>query len=534
MSFLFCLSSILTRPRFVINPLVSRIVVDEAHNTYTTESYRPAMLALRQLKRAVVTRVFLTATLLPGHESALAHSVGIPPTGKTLILRSPTARANHSIQVATVDPSSRDAFDVTMQLATLLLESWEEDPSARGIIFIRARRDVDPFKSTAKFPVCTYHGHMHDEEREEQLRTWLSDSRTSGPKWIVATTALLHGVDYPTVNCVIFLGVPYGLYDFVQGSGRAGRSGQKALIAIVHSSVGSQTQQKSNAGGFTCEEGVGKMLKSPGCRRAVVSEFMDGQRITCSTLPNSELCDMCGELDPMVKQAIITSELIKTSGTPPNHTVHHSSPVLPTPMSSQTFRPRSPPVASPTALFNGKTAQISYKTRQEHAQAVKDLLSKLSGCFACRIVDPSHRPCHDSCANSGASSCTVSHHLPFSCRGLPQNTAWIDFRKAFPWPKDGWRCYFCGLPGSAVTDEHKLKVPNGNKCRYCDSAHAAAWYVLTTPHLLQGVGRDLGFAPDPNVDVERSFSQWLASYGSEKEDLRLLSVFQWLCAQFYH
>jgi len=75
---------------------------------------------------------------------------------------------------------------------------------------------------------------MLDGERDQQLTGWLSEG--SPKKWMVATTALLLGVDYPRVDAVVFLESPYGVYEFVQGTGRAGRSGQKSLIAIVRQS----------------------------------------------------------------------------------------------------------------------------------------------------------------------------------------------------------------------------------------------------------------------------------------------------------
>jgi hypothetical protein len=487
------------------------------------------MHALHHLGLAGVPKILLTATLLPNHEQVLADWLGIPPEGRTLVLRSPTARANHSIQVAPVNCASQDIFDVGLQLVTMLLRSWEREHLVRGIVFVKTVRDMEMFRSSANFPLCCYHGRMSDEDKERQLHMWLSDP---GPKWIVATTALLHGVDYPRVDAVIFLGSPYGLYDFVQGAGRAGRSGQKSLIAIIHPSSGFWKRGEGNK--YSCQEGVERMLKSPTCRRASVSEFMDDHITTCATLPGSEPCDICaGGLHPIVQQAILTSMPAKTCTIPPSSPGHHPSPVAPALTPSQNFHPREPPVISASALFNGKAAQVSYKSRHEHARDIKDLISKVSGCFTCRIVHPKHQACHDQCAKSGATSCAVFNHLPFSCTSLPHKIGWIEFRRSLPWKKDVFRCYFCGLPSSVTsTGEHKHNVPNGNKCLYCDSTLAAAWHVLKTPDLLEAVKCDLGFNPDPNADLERSFSEWLVSYGPATEDIRLLAVFSWLCKRF--
>ena len=541
--------------------------MDEAHNAFLSDNYRPSMQALRYLQLAGVPKIFLTATLLPEHEPVLADCLGVPSGGRTLVLRSPTARANHSIQVASIDDSSQDVCDIGLQLVRLLMTGWEHEPSVRGIVFVKSIKDLESFRRSANFPLCCYYGRMPEDEKEQQLRTWLSNSSEATPKWIIATTALLHGVDYPRVDAVIFLGSPYGLYDFVQGAGRAGRSGQKSLIAIIHT-PGFQTRSGDNR--YGCQEGVEKMLTSSTCRRATISEFMDGHATTCATLPGSELCDVCsGRLHPIVQQAINAKPVdastvvdppmsvdfptainastpvdvprrINTPTPANNHEAYHSSPyhdsspVAAIPTHRLNFATRSPPATSATALFRGKAAQVGYKSRVEHARSTKDLISQLSGCFACRIVSPKHEPCHERCGKSGATSCSVSPHLPFSCTNLPHKSGWIEFRKALPWKKVGYRCFFCGLPGSVVTSgEHLSNVPNGMKCLYCDSAFAAAWHVLKTPHLLEGVRRDLGFNPNPNIDLQRSYSEWLVDYGSATEDIRLLAVFCWLCRRLY-
>jgi hypothetical protein len=41
----------------------------------------------------------------------------------------------------------------------------------------------------------------------------------------------------------------------------------------------------------------------------------------------------------------------------------------------------------------------------------------------------------------------------------------------------------------------------------------------------------MGFTP--GVDAKADFGTWVSQYGSEREDMRLLSVFSWLCRQYY-
>jgi hypothetical protein len=499
---LFSISS-----RFITRSEVVRIILDEAHSSFLSESYRPTMQALRHLNLATVPKVFLTATLVPAHELVLADWVGIS-LSQTLVLRSPTTRPNHHLQVATLPPHTGDVFATTLRLASLLLETWE-DPSIRGIIFVRSITALEDFASSATFPLYTYHGRMTDEDKDSNLSQW--NSSTSPAKWMVATTALLHGVDYPRVDAVLFSESPYDLYDVVQGAGRAGRAGQKSLVAIVHKPP-FPTQFNFNR--YACQDGVRAMLDPSTCRRAAISQVMDGRRITCADLPGSPPCDVCqGCLDPIITNAIA-----------------NSPPPAPTPTPSNPVR-RSPPPPLYTTLFRGFSAQGESSSRTQHAKQAKDLIAKFSGCFSCRIK-PQHLPCHDSCERSGVSSCSISPHLPFSCTSLPHRLGWIAFRKQLIHPSDTRRCYFCYLPDATLTTgQHKSDLPTGVKCRYADAPITAAWHVLSTPELLRAIQLDLGFIP--NHDIAQSFSLWLMSYRSETEDLNLFSLFSWLCKRYY-
>ena len=57
------------------------------------------------------------------------------------------------------------------------------------------------------------------------------------------------------VDAVMFLDCPFGLYDFVQGAGQAGRSSQESLIAILHK--GPIVLPEENIHGCQAEMGTG-------------------------------------------------------------------------------------------------------------------------------------------------------------------------------------------------------------------------------------------------------------------------------------
>ena len=491
--------------------------MDEAHTSFLDDDYRTTMDSLRHLNRATCHKLAMTATLIPKHEGILADHVGIS-LAESLVLRSSSARPNHLIQVADVARPTQPS-DVSLGLASLLLVGWEEDPHARGIIFVRSINKLKDLSAAAPFASWAYAGPMTEEERGRNMDGWLSDAHPG--KWMFATTALLQGLDYPRVDAVIFMESPYGLYEFVQGSGRAGRSGQKSLIAIIHQSPLPEPFPTS----LTAKE-MYAVIQTTSCRRAAISLTMDGTAISCTELPSSVRCDMCeGRLDPLITQAIANADRSRLN------------PVVDPPIPTATASPsdvayRCPPATTSRSLLKGKTAQGNAESRRESALESRDLISKYSGCFACRIVSLKHGPCHDSCGMTGLSTCSEAPHVPLSCTKLTHKTGWIQWKKAFAPSHDVKRCYFCWLPMNVLTGGlHKAELPSNVKCRYGDSAIVAAWHILNTPVLMDGVRRDLDFVSED--DLQGSFREWLAGYASETEDIRLFSVFAWLCKRFY-
>ena len=57
-------------------------------------------------------------------------------------------------------------------------------------------------------------------DKEERLQDWLEKGGL-----MAATSALGTGVDFPGIVFVLHVGMPYGMIDFAQESGRAGRAG---------------------------------------------------------------------------------------------------------------------------------------------------------------------------------------------------------------------------------------------------------------------------------------------------------------------
>jgi superfamily II DNA helicase RecQ len=105
---------------------------------------------------------------------------------------------------------------------------------------------------------------------------------------ITATTALGTGVSYPGVMLVVHVGLPYGLIDFSQESGHAGRGGEQ-VDSLVLLEQGWEEREDSNRRrrrkAWDCDErAMVEFVRTRGCRRLVLARYFDrGEPADCET-----------------------------------------------------------------------------------------------------------------------------------------------------------------------------------------------------------------------------------------------------------
>ena len=81
--------------------------------------------------------------------------------------------------------------------------------------------------------------------------------------------------------------------DFAQESGRGGREGEtvNAVILVAHGEVERRIRQKSED---IDVQAMGAFITGSGCRRALMSGYLDGKAVTCSDI-GAAGCDRCGD-----------------------------------------------------------------------------------------------------------------------------------------------------------------------------------------------------------------------------------------------
>ena len=132
------------------------------------------------------------------------------------------------------------------------------------------------------------HYYAEDVDRAERLAEW-----AEGGGFIVATSALGTGVDFPGIVFILHMGMPWSIIDFAQESGRGGRAGE-VVDSVIVIEEGEVDYRLSKDGESIDVAAMAQFIHATGCRRGVMSWHLDGKRVECSDI-EAVRCDWCGE-----------------------------------------------------------------------------------------------------------------------------------------------------------------------------------------------------------------------------------------------
>ena len=309
-------------------------MIDECHTAITANSWRPKLARLRDIRLLPCQHVFLTATLPPSLASQLQAALLIPTA---TILRARTTQ-RPGTQYAVVHCRPGKLVDQAVQEARSLIRieqttvttaaaaaATAEVGRIKGIVYCRSRQLCEQI--AAALGCSCYHAGV--ASRTEILQAW---RQTGG--LIVCTSALGVGVDIPSVRFTLHVDQPWSLIDFVQESGRAREQGKSVILvakqperpqrpqrqrrllrqqlrsgASQEQREGEEERENSEGDEETEEEegvdyladrqAVEALVRTSGCRRAIISRYLDGVAYTCQQLgveaaPEAVLaCDNC-------------------------------------------------------------------------------------------------------------------------------------------------------------------------------------------------------------------------------------------------
>lgn len=309
---------------------IRRIIIDEAHVFVTDVGFRKELANVFNLGGLGLPIVAMSATLTPTIRRLFWEKMYGPcpsgvPRSIPLVQHVPEL-LNFSILVA--NPPRNMSLEVaTIKIcAAFGLAVVTKSPKFRGVVFTRT---VEQTKSIAhKLRAHAYCKDLDSNILKHALRSW-----SKSGNWMVATSALMQGMDEDFVQCVVFVGNPYGLLNFVQGMGRAGRKGLPAYIIYVPLSsdkpvVGEDLQLVNAALRMTKFKGCLKSF----CTSNITNELDEGLP-TCLDIAGSEYCGNCdadgvpstllklalegrvGECLPDAVDKYFSSKLFPTKGT---------------------------------------------------------------------------------------------------------------------------------------------------------------------------------------------------------------------------
>lgn len=260
---------------------------------------------------------------------------------------------------------------------------------------------------------------------------------------------------------VVHVGRPYGLTSFVQQSGRGGRNGEvseSVIITRVESSHGRQRHEIMSEYSVEQidEDAMTEFIQSRGCRRQVLSRYMDGETSgsSCSQI-DGVFCDRC--------------------------------------------KVTRPPAASPVTIVTSakeeeeESGSQVIARRLQDMQAVQDqmmaVMGRLQGnCIYCGLIQRSDCPPHsyDECVQAEAGQC-----------GRQEYIAWregIDLGQY-------QHCWKCGLSQKICR-----RLEDDGWCEYPEVMLAG---LLHQRQHLQGIVETVGF----QGSYEQDIWEWLGRVG---------------------
>lgn len=340
---------------------LARVVVDEAHLTTLWDDFRQSLAMIRYGLAQIgseVPRILMSATVPPCQRSLVLSSHSVR---RATLYTMPSERKNLRFQVRNVDPNCTDETarsrtgngtfsspsDALFQAVStytqqyvqaLCISSMQGMEFSRVIMYAMSRAKAEklcdilqaqfvmgaalaaendrqggsPEDRTISVEVLCYHGGLSNSQRNVVHSAWMKPEVQGSSKIIkvrimTCTSAFGTGVDSANVRLVIHVGGSYGLLEYAQEVGRAGRDSRTADCVLFYSrgyadSFSEQLRSKCEIGMDEC--GYEKMTawsqlrkwieNRTMCRKQWLYGFIDGSPGgICLFDPESTNCDIC-------------------------------------------------------------------------------------------------------------------------------------------------------------------------------------------------------------------------------------------------
>ncbi|KAM0714674.1 hypothetical protein Q7P37_003053 [Cladosporium fusiforme] len=288
--------------RLIAEQKLDRIVIDECHLTVTAAEYRPSMVELTAIRSLRTQFVYLTATLPPSMRAEFEERNYLH---RPTVVRAPSNRPNIFYMVRKIDTHNGSLLK---QAAIEAKDAWTESgffdhACDKIILYVRTCKDADDLAELLGCNAYTAESGT-PEEKKTILDRW---TETPSTPYIVATTALAEGFDYPHVRLVMNVDEPESLVVFAQESGRAGRDGKRAYSMVLLPATWqpkamddsldlrntSNHREDVSLRKRQDKQAVHRYLQSEQCYRTSLSDYLDISRHRRWCMPDDIPCDIC-------------------------------------------------------------------------------------------------------------------------------------------------------------------------------------------------------------------------------------------------
>jgi superfamily II DNA helicase RecQ len=206
--------------------LVARVIFDEAHTILGHWEFRPSFHAIQHITSLTIPVVLLSATIPPNRVREIRKLYN--RLDLRLIRSQTTMRPNISYEVRRV---SSDSLLSTLE-QTVDNFFGSRNAEDRSLVFCMSKDTVKTLYDhflTVHDKIGFFYGDLTPDMKADILEKWIAGSYVL----VFTTSGFGTGIDYGSVSLVVHYEGIWGLLDYVQESGRAGRKGDKPAKALV-------------------------------------------------------------------------------------------------------------------------------------------------------------------------------------------------------------------------------------------------------------------------------------------------------------